>query len=101
VWAQPLMGGEPGEPKEFMLYQNYPNPFYPQSTIRYDLPMDQHVRLDLYTITGQHIQRLVDGPRRAGRHSVPVDASSLASGIYVYRLVTDDYNSSGKLSVIK
>lgn len=101
VWSQPLMGSEPGEPKEFKLYQNYPNPFFSQSTIRYDLPKDQYVRLDLYTITGQHIKTLVDGQRRATRHSVTMDASTLASGIYVYRLLTDDYKGSGRLSVIK
>lgn len=101
VWSYPLMGSEPGEPQEFRLYQNYPNPFYPQSTIRYDLPREQHVRLDLFTITGQFIQTLVDGPRRAGRHSVPVDASSLASGVYIYRLVSEEYNESGRMSVIK
>lgn len=101
VSSQPLMGSAPGDPQEFKLYQNYPNPFYPQSTIRYDLPQDQHVRLDLYTISGQHIKTLFERHVRAGRHSVPVDVSTLASGVYVYRIVTDDYNSSGKLSVIK
>jgi hypothetical protein len=101
VNSQPLMGGQPGEPTEFRLYQNYPNPFYPHSTIRYDLPQDQHVRIDLYTITGQRVTTLFEGQAQAGRHSVPVDTSGLASGIYIYRFISDQYTDTGKLSVIK
>jgi hypothetical protein len=101
VSSFPLMGGEPGEPEVFQLYQNYPNPFYPHTTIRYDLPAAQHVRLDLYTITGQHVKRIEDRQARAGRHSVDLDVSSLASGIYIYRIVTDDFSDAGRMSVIR
>ncbi len=101
VISQPLLGGEPGVPQEFRLYQNYPNPFYPQTTIRYDLPTSQHVRIDLYTITGRHVATLENRQANQGRHSVDVDATSLASGIYIYRFVSDDYTESGRMSVIK
>lgn len=96
-----LMGSEPGAPEDFALFQNYPNPFYPHTTIRYDLPLDQHVQIDLYTVTGQHIARVEDRQAEAGRHSVEVDASSLASGIYIYRMSTELFNETGKMSIIK
>lgn len=101
VHSYALLGGEPGMPAEFRLYQNYPNPFYPQSTIRFDLPRDQQVRLELYTITGRRVATLEDRTLRAGRHSVQVDASGLASGIYLYRLISEEFSETGKLSVIK
>lgn len=101
VSSLPLHGGGTGPPQEFQLFQNYPNPFYPHTTIRYDLPTDQHVRLNLYTISGRHIGTLFDGHVRTGRHTVEVDASALASGIYIYRLVSEDFSGTGKMSVIK
>jgi hypothetical protein len=101
VWSQPLLGVDPGEPTGFRLFQNYPNPFYPTSTIRYDIPVDQHVRIDLYTITGQFVRTLVNRPVNAGRHSVILDATTLSSGVYIYRIVTDDFSDSVKMSVIK
>ena len=101
VHSYALLGGEPGMPGEFRLYQNYPNPFYPHSTIRFDLPRDQHVRIELYTITGSRVATLEDRTLRAGRHSVQVDASALASGVYLYRLVSEEFSETGKLSVIK
>jgi hypothetical protein len=101
VYSYALLGGEPGMPAEFRLYQNYPNPFYPQTTIRFDLPRDQHVRIDLFTITGRRVATLEDAPLRAGRHSVQVDASALASGVYLYRLHSEEFTETGKLSVIK
>ena len=101
VYSYALLGGEPGMPTEFRLFQNYPNPFYPQTTIRFDLPRDEHVRIELYTITGRRVATLEDAPLRAGRHSVQVDASALASGVYLYRLHSDEFTETGKLSVIK
>ncbi len=101
VHSEPLLGSPTGPPQEFQLFQNYPNPFYPHTTIRYDLPQDQHVRLNLYTITGRHVATLQDSPAQAGRHSVQVDASGLASGVYIYQFVSDEYTDTGKMSVIK
>ncbi|MEX2410844.1 MAG: T9SS type A sorting domain-containing protein, partial [Candidatus Paceibacterota bacterium] len=85
----------------FRLFQNYPNPFYPISTIRYDIPVDQHVRIDLYTITGQFVRTLVNRQDSAGRHSVTIDATTLSSGVYIYRLTSEDFSDSVKMSVIK
>ena len=74
-------------PGRLALYPNYPNPFNPQTSIRYDLPEAGPVRLAVYDALGREVAVLVDGPRPAGRHRVVFDAAGLASGTYVYRLV--------------
>ncbi|MEX2584907.1 MAG: T9SS type A sorting domain-containing protein, partial [Balneolaceae bacterium] len=84
----------PGE-EEITLYQNYPNPFYPETTIRYYLPEPQPVRLDVYDLNGRRVATLVRENRPAGLHSLQFDAGSLASGIYFVRL------QSGRLSEVR
>jgi hypothetical protein len=68
-------------PEEFRLAQNYPNPFYPITTIRYALPAASSVRIDIFDMLGRRVSRLVDRPEGAGWH-----AGDLPSGLYVYRL---------------
>ncbi len=87
--------------QEVRLYQNYPNPFYPTTTIQYDLLSDQHVKIDLYSVDGRHIATLEDREAKSGRHYVDVDVSGLATGTYLYRLLTDDYSEIKKMSVVK
>lgn len=101
VNSEPLLGEEVGVPQEVRLFPNYPNPFYPTTTIRYDLPSNQHVKIDLYSIDGRHIATLEDREATSGRHHVDVDVSGLATGIYLYRLVTDDISEIQKMSVVK
>ena len=73
-------------PRAFALAQNYPNPFNPATTIRYALPARGNVRLDVYTLLGQHVAALAEGVQDAGEHEVRFDAGLLASGAYLYRL---------------
>lgn len=85
---------ESGAPHvSFALYQNYPNPFNPTTRIFFDLERDEHVTLSVYTILGQNVATLIDGPLTAGRHVVEFGGRdernvSLPSGVYVYRLNT-------------
>lgn len=101
VTSEPLLGGDPGPPQKVRLYQNYPNPFYPNTRIRYDLPKDQHVKIDLFSIDGRHIAKLEDRQAESGRHHIDVNLNGLASGIYLYRLVTDGFSDIKKMSVVK
>ncbi len=75
-------------PEVFALESNYPNPFNPQTTIRFDVPESAVVRLVVYDVLGRQVRVLVDGARAAGRHEVVFEAGDLASGTYLYRLET-------------
>ncbi len=88
-------------PKEIGLAQNYPNPFNPSTTIPVDIPRDQKVRLSIYDYTGRLIAVLLDGNIEAGAYQIPFDAYNLASGVYLYRLVTEEGTLYNKMTLIK
>ncbi|GMU86673.1 MAG: hypothetical protein AMXMBFR48_19150 [Ignavibacteriales bacterium] len=86
---------------EFSLGQNYPNPFNPVTTIRYSLAERGSVSLTVFDAQGSEVAVLVSGARDAGRHEVQFDASSLPSGVYIYRLEAGTYRESRKLILLK
>jgi hypothetical protein len=86
-------GDRETHPKDFALEQNSPNPFNPATTIRYDLPTDATVKLEIFNVLGEKIATLVDGNREAGHNEVEWSASNSASGIYFYRMEAVDVNS--------
>lgn len=88
-------------PKEYTLYQNYPNPFNPVTTIKYDLPNTSDVSLIIYDILGRKVKELVNTKQQAGRYEVQFNASSLASGVYIYQLIAEKYISSKKMILLK
>lgn len=83
-------------PKEYALEQNYPNPFNPTTTLKYQLPVDSRVKLNIYNLLGQVVQTLLDGMESAGYKSVEWKANSLASGIYFYRLEATSVSNPAK-----
>ncbi|MBM2841985.1 MAG: hypothetical protein HW412_2513, partial [Bacteroidetes bacterium] len=101
--------GRDGElPAGFSLSQNYPNPFNPSTTIQFSLPRSDHVSLKVFNVLGEEIAVLVDEEQVAGNHSVNWDArlpggqaSSLASGVYFYRLTVSDLVETKKLMLLK
>ena len=88
-------------PKEFSLEQNYPNPFNPTTTIQYNTPKTGFVSLDVYNLLGQKVATLVNEVVQAGFHTVNFNASNLPSGIYMYQLRTDNFNSIKKMTLLK
>jgi hypothetical protein len=88
-------------PDEFALNQNYPNPFNPTSTIRFGLPEASEVRLDVFNILGQRVSTLVNGKMQAGWHTVQFEASSLSTGVYIYRIQTGGFIQTKKMMLIK
>jgi len=92
----------PGDlPRSCSLSQNYPNPFNQVTEIKYTLPQDGWVRLEVYNILGQRVAMLADGQQQAGYKSVRWDANSLASGIYFYRLTAGEFTKTKKMVLIK
>ena len=88
-------------PARYSLAQNYPNPFNAITQVKYALPRDCVVRLEVYNIIGQKVATLVQGHQQAGYKVARWDASSLSSGIYFYRLQTSDFVQTRKMVVLK
>jgi hypothetical protein len=88
-------------PREVSLSQNYPNPFNPATTIRFGLPEQADVRLEVYNLIGRRVAVLVSESRNAGWHTATFDASALASGVYFYRLQAGAMVITRKLTLVK
>jgi len=88
-------------PKEFKLEQNFPNPFNPTTKIQYQLPQDARVTLKVYDILGSEVVTLVNEDQEAGYKEIQFNGSSIASGMYVYRLQSGDYVSTKKMMLVK
>lgn len=88
-------------PKEFQLLQNYPNPFNPTTIITYILPARVFVLLTVYDILGRKITILIESVQNEGEHQVNFNASSLPSGVYLYRLQAGEHISVKKMIIQK
>lgn len=89
-------------PAVFDLAQNYPNPFNPSTTIEYSVAAPVNVTLTVYTILGEQVAVLIENQfTEAGKHSVKFDASTLASGTYIYRLQAGEFVTSKKMLLTK
>jgi hypothetical protein len=88
-------------PKDYSLSQNYPNPFNPSTTIKFALPKDGFVTLKVYDISGREVARLVNEQKKAGYHDVLFNASNLASGVYFYRIQSNDFIMTKRMVLIK
>ena len=86
---------------QYQLSQNYPNPFNPSTSIKYSVPTGSDVTLKVYDALGREVATLVNGFVAAGNHQVTLNAASLASGMYVYRLTAGTFTESRKLVVLK
>ncbi len=80
---------------------NYPNPFNPSTKISFTIPQNGIVSLKVYNLIGKETIELINEYKKAGTYDVIFDGSSLASGIYFYRLVTSDYSNTKKMILIK
>lgn len=88
-------------PEKLTLSQNYPNPFNPTTIINYSVSESGFVELKVFNLLGQLVQTLVDGRKVSGVHQVQFDASSLASGVYIYRLQSGNTVLNRKMVLIK
>jgi len=95
-------------PERPYLHHNYPNPFNASTTIKYELPYQSSVTIDIYNILGRKVETLIQGKQPAGYHQVVWDASGVASGIYLCRMSikipegkADNFQQSQKLVLLK
>jgi len=88
-------------PKSFVLNQNYLNPFNPSTTIAFSIPEASKVSLKVYNILGQEVATLIDDYKQAGDYVMKFNASTLASGVYFYRLQANDFAQTKKLLLLK
>ena len=93
-------------PLRFQLHANYPNPFNTATTIRFEMPQQETVRLTVYDLLGRAIRTLHDGPLEAGRHRIVWDGRSdarrpVATGVYFYRIEAGSFSASKTMMVVR
>ncbi|MBZ0204191.1 MAG: T9SS type A sorting domain-containing protein [Ignavibacteria bacterium] len=88
-------------PESFSLFQNYPNPFNPNTRIRFSVPKSSFTKLTIYDITGRVMAILVNEELKPGVYEVDWDASHRASGVYYYKLETQNFTETQKMVLIK
>ncbi len=92
---------QPVAPLAFALEQNFPNPFNPKTGIRGQWSGDSWVRLAVYDVLGREVAELANGRYPAGRYSFTFDGTSLASGVYFYRLTAGNFVETRKMILMK
>ena len=94
---------DPGQetPAVTELYQNYPNPFNPLTNFRFSLAKDSRVTLRVYDALGRIVRTVIDGKMQAGMHDVPFDAKGMSSGVYFYRIRTEEFEKTRKMVLLR
>ncbi|MFZ5516479.1 MAG: PKD domain-containing protein [Candidatus Zhuqueibacterota bacterium] len=95
-----------GLPRIFALFQNYPNPFNPVTTIKYDLPKDCLVEIQIFNVLGQKVRTLVSAPQQAGHqlilwNGLNDSGVSVATGTYIYKIKAADFVETKRMTLIK
>ncbi len=88
-------------PLSFSLNQNFPNPFNPTTTIQYQLPVQGFVTLKVYDILGRDVATLVNQPMSDGPHTATFNGSRFSSGVYFYRITTNNFTETKKMLLLK
>ncbi|MDD5088981.1 MAG: S8 family serine peptidase, partial [bacterium] len=98
-----LPAGEPSAqlPTEFRLYPNYPNPFNPATTIRFDVPEPTDARIEVFDVTGRLVRTLHSGVLSAGRHALVWNAADVSAGLYLCRVSSPRYTATQKMILLK
>jgi subtilisin family serine protease len=86
---------------DYQLFQNFPNPFNPGTTISYFVPITSEIRIALYDIIGNEIVKLYEGMQQEGDHQIVLNATNLASGVYFVSMTASNFNKSIKISLLK
>jgi predicted CXXCH cytochrome family protein len=105
-WTPLFVKELPGTPTEFALEQNYPNPFNPSTTIRFSVPKEGPVKIEVYNVAGSLVKTVLDEAVRSGNKEVVWDGTNgngakVASGMYLYRIQASDYTAVRKMIMLK
>ncbi|MEJ2636576.1 MAG: T9SS type A sorting domain-containing protein [Calditrichia bacterium] len=87
--------------RQFKLNQNYPNPFNPTTTISYSIAKSGKVRIDIYNLLGEKVAELVNKVQQPGDYQIKFDGSNLASGMYFYRISSQNFTQIKKMILFK
>jgi len=108
VWRRPILDMITSvetlptySPTDYILRQNHPNPFNPNTTIRYSIVEQSNVKLRIFNGIGQEVSTIVNTELVAGNHSIDFNAASLSSGVYFYRIETPSFTSTKKMILLK
>lgn len=101
-----LSGGVGNLPTTYALDQNYPNPFNPSTEVPFSLPVDAHVELSVFNVLGQKVTTIINADMPAGNHvatwnGMDSDGQLVSSGVYFYRISTDDFSDAKKMMLLK
>jgi endo-1,4-beta-xylanase len=88
-------------PTGYSLSQNYPNPFNPVTTIEFTIPVQSNAKIIVYDMLGNEIKTLINESLPAGKHSVKLNGGDLSSGIYFYRIITNNFVETKKMTLLK
>jgi len=88
-------------PQRFSLSQNYPNPFNPVTNFYYALPKGSDVKLVVYNTNGQIVKEMYNGYQSAGTYKAIFDGSGYSSGVYFYKIITNDFTETKKMILVK
>ncbi len=89
------------EPDGFILSQNYPNPFNPNTVIKYQLPKESKVVINIYNMLGAEVMELMNDRKEAGIYEVEFKADNLTTGTYIYQIITENFVETKKMILLK
>lgn len=95
------MESETLKPSEFVLYQNFPNPFNPSTVITFEIPKRSFVVVKVYDVIGKEIETLVGSEKEAGLYELTFNAKDLPSGIYFYQIQSGEFTRTKKMILIR
>jgi len=88
-------------PNQFSLFQNYPNPFNPATKIKFALPKSSYAKLIVYDALGREVETIVNEQLKPGNYETEWDAAKYPSGVYFYKLITEEFTQTKKMLLIK
>ena len=88
-------------PEEFTVYPNYPNPFNPATTLRFDLPQSEQVMIEIYNTRGQRVAVLANQRFEAGSYSLHFNGAALSSGVYFYKITAGEHVHVNRMTLLK